>query len=346
MAGELSLYGALLGEQGGRIGRLLEGMMTAQVTSVLARLGVPDQLASGPLTADQLAGQVSAAAGPLRRLLAAAAAYGLVHQDSQGRFALTEDGELLRTDVDGSARALAIGFFGPPIWAGFGAAADVVRNPEPVDPAGPGGVFAYYAEHPEDAAWFAQGMGRATAILVSQLAKAGFRPLTGGRIVDVGGSRGTLLSYLLRAVPDATGVLLDRPEALAAAPGYLAAAGVADRVQLIPGDFLREIPPGDLHVICHTLHNWDDEPARTIIGNCARASRPGGGLMVIDQVLPDEPEPSTAHLMDLIMMLAVGGRERTRAEHEALLGPAGYTLIRDTPVTGVLPWRVLEFERR
>lgn len=285
MPDELSLYGALLGEQGGgRVGRLLEGMLTCQVASALARLGVPDQLAGGPRTAAEIAPQVGAAAGALGRLLAAAAAYGLVSQDGQGRFALTPDGELLRTDVDGSVRALAIGFFGPPIWASF------------------------------------------------------------GRIVEVGGSRGTLLSYLLRAVPDATGVLLDRPEALAAAPGYLAQAGVAGRVELVPGDFLREVPPGDLHVLCHTLHNWDDEYARTIIGNCARASHPGAGLMVIDQVLPDGPEPSVAHLMDLIMMLALGGRERTRAEHEALTGPAGYTLVRETPVTDVLPWRVLEFE--
>jgi hypothetical protein len=49
--------------------------------------------------------------------------------------------------------------------------------------------------------------------------------------------------------------------------------------------------------------------------------------------------------MDLIMMMLLGGRERTRAEHEALLGPEGYTLVRDTPLTEVLPWRVLEFER-
>lgn len=67
--------------------------------------------------------------------------------------------------------------------------------------------------------------------------------------------------------------------------------------------------------------------------------------MVIEYILPDDPAPSLAHLLDLIMMLVVGGRERTRAEHEALLGPAGYTLVRETPVTDVLPWRVLEFER-
>lgn len=27
-----------------------------------------------------------------------------------------------------------------------------------------------------------------------------------------------------------------------------------------------------------------------------------------------------------------------------LLGPAGYELVRDTPVAAVLPWRVLEFQ--
>ena len=91
------------------------------------------------------------------------------------------------------------------------------------------------------------------------------------------------------------------------------------------------------------LHNWEDGPARTIIRNCYRASRPGSVLMVIDYVLPEGPEPSLAHLMDLIMMMVVGGRERTRAQHEALLGPEGYELVRDTPLAGVMPWRVLEF---
>ena len=53
--------------------------------------------------------------------------------------------------------------------------------------------------------------------------------------------------------------------------------------------------------------------------------------MVIDYVLPDGPEPSLAHLMDLIMMMVLGGRERTRAEHEALLGAGGLRPWSGTP---------------
>jgi O-methyltransferase domain len=346
VADELSLLGAVLeGPGGSQLGRLLEGMMMAQVSSVLARLGVPDQLAGGPATADQLAPRVGAAADALARLLAAAAAYGLVSRDAAGRYALTPAGDLLRSDAPGAARALAAGFLGPPMWDTIGRLAEVVRNPEPVNPAAPGGVYGYYAAHPEQAVWFARAMGRFTAVLVSQLANADFRPLTAGQIVDVGGSRGTLLAYLLQAQPASSGVLLDRAEALAEAPGYLSSAGVADRVELVAGDFLREVPPGDLHVLSHVLHNWDDEHVRTIAGHCHRAGHPGGGLMVIEYVLPDDPEPSLAHLMDVIMMVVLGGRERTRAQHEALLGPVGYTLARDTPLTDVLPWRVLEFER-
>jgi hypothetical protein len=67
--------------------------------------------------------------------------------------------------------------------------------------------------------------------------------------------------------------------------------------------------------------------------------------MVIELMLPDGPEPSPAHLMDLIMLTAVGGRERTRAQHEALMAEAGYVLARDTHLARVLPWRILEFTR-
>jgi hypothetical protein len=158
------------------------------------------------------------------------------------------------------------------MWASTGRLADVVRNPEPVNPAEPGGIYDYYAQHPDAAAWFSRAMGRATAVMVEQLEKTGFRPRPASRIVDVGGSRGTLLAYLLRVLPDATGVLLDRAEALAAAPGYLAGAGVAGRVELVTGDFLREVPAdGDLYVLSQVLHNWGDDHVATIVGNCHRA---------------------------------------------------------------------------
>ena len=177
MAEELSLFGAMLGEPDGQLGRLLEGMFTAQVAAAMTRLGVPDQLAGGPLTAAELAARVGASADGLDRMLTAATAYGLVSQDGAGRYSLTPVGAPLRADAADSAQDFAVGFLAPPMWASIGRLAEVVRNPEPVNPAAPGGVYAYYAEHPEESAYFVRAMGRTTEILVSQLAKIDFRPL-------------------------------------------------------------------------------------------------------------------------------------------------------------------------
>jgi hypothetical protein len=344
---EMSLYRAMLADAtDSRIGWFIEGILTAPVTSLLARLNVPDHLADGPLTAGELASRVDAAPDALSRLLAAAAVYGLVARDADGRYTLTPMGDVLRTDAPGSARGIAVGFLGVPFWESAARLPQTVRSTEPVNPAAPGGIYDYYREHPDEALWFARAMARVTSLLVSQLAQTGFQPLASGRIVDVGGSRGTLLAHLLKTAPLATGVLFDRTEALGEARKFLADAGVSERAELAAGDFFVEVPAGgDLYVLCQVLHNWADEQVRTIVGNCHRASGPGSSLMVIDYVLPDGPEPSLAHVLDLIMLMAVGGRERTRAEHEAILGPAGYSLVRDTPLADVLPWRILEFQR-
>ena len=195
--------------------------------------------------------------------------------------------------------------------------------------------------------WFARAMGRITGTMVGELAASGFRPLASGRIVDVGGSRGTLLAHLLRTDPESTGILFDRKEALAEAPGFLASAGVADRAELVPGSFMEGVPAGgDLYVLSQVLHNWDEERARAIVGHCHRASRPGGSLMVIEYVLPDGPEPSLAHIMDLIMLTSLAGRERTRDQLAALMGSCGYAMVRDTPMDRIFPWRILEFQHK
>jgi hypothetical protein len=342
----MTLHAQMLGHgaDGERASIFVEGLLMAQIALVLARLGIPDLIAAGARPVAGLAAEAGADPDALGRVLAAAAVYGLVRRDDAGLYVLTGTGELFRTDVEGSARNLAAGFLGPPMWTVGSNITDVVTTGK-VNPAAPGGLYEYYGKHPQEAQWFGRAMSRITGTMVTELAASGFRPLASGRIVDLGGGRGTLLAYLLQADPGATGVLFDRAEALAGAPQVLTGAGVADRAEFIAGDFLREVPPGDLYVFSQVLHNWQDEQMRAILGHCRLAGRPGNSIMVIELMLPDGPEPSLAHVMDLIMLTTVGGRERTPAQHEALMTEAGYTLVRDTPLARVLPWRILEFRQ-
>jgi hypothetical protein len=112
---------------------------------------------------------------------------------------------------------------------------------------------------------------------------------------------------------------------MAAAPGWWLPSG-----RLC--DFLTEVPPGgDLYVLKSVLHNWDDAHVLRILANCHRAAQPGSTLLLVEGVVPTEPEPSPLHLFNLEMLVHVGGRERTREQHQALLEAAGYQLKRIIP---------------
>ena len=74
---------------------------------------------------------------------------------------------------------------------------------------------------------------------------------------------------ILRRVPDATGVLFDRPEIVAEAGPTLYAAGVADRVDCMPGRLTGDVPPGgEVYVVARTLTGWADAHAMQLFRAC------------------------------------------------------------------------------
>ena len=65
----------------------------------------------------------------------------------------------------------------------------------------------------------------------------------------------------------------------AAARALLADRGYTDRVTVETGDMFEELPDGhDLHLLSHTLHDWDEEAVRRILGTSFAALTPGGWL--------------------------------------------------------------------
>jgi orsellinic acid C2-O-methyltransferase len=133
------------------------------------------------------------------------------------------------------------------------------------------------------------------------------------------------------------GVLLERPGMLELARGYLAEQGVADRCELVQGDFFSSVPAGgDLYVLKSVLHDWDDERCIAILHSCRAAMDQTARLAIIELVLPERMTPSgpmlSAALLDLIMLAYAGGRERTEAEFRRLLDQARLRLVSTTPL--------------
>ncbi len=109
---------------------LITGYWTSQAIYVAAKLGLSDQLAGGPQTAEQLAGATGTHAESLFRPAAGAGQRGRVPAAGPtGKFALTPAAELLRGDVPGSQRALAI-MIGEEHYAAWGELMYSIRTGE------------------------------------------------------------------------------------------------------------------------------------------------------------------------------------------------------------------------
>jgi cyclopropane fatty-acyl-phospholipid synthase-like methyltransferase len=168
-----------------------------------------------------------------------------------------------------------------------------------------------------------------------------------GRLVDVGGGNGSMLIALLNRYPALRGTIVDLPENTEDARQALAAAGVADRAEVITTSFFDPLPAGaDAYLLSLIIHDWGDKPAREILRRCAEAAGPTGTVFVVEKVGADGDSPHTG--MDLRMLALYGGKERrigeltTLAESSGLtvaaVHPAGaFSIVELRPVTGAAP---------
>jgi hypothetical protein len=306
---------------------MIFGHVISQIVATVARLGLADELAGGPRSSDDLARSTGSDPDALSRLLRASAGLGLLHEVGPGKFALAPAGEWLGSDGP-SLRHLAIALSAPGHWRSLERLPDVIATGRPAPPDVLGmSLWEYYRHNPEERVAFAKAMGDISAVVAEEVVAhfdvSGFR-----RIVDVGGSEGILLARLLEANRSATGVLFDLPEVLAEAEQALRRRGLRDRVTTVGGDFFSEVPPGgDLYLLKHILHDWDDHSAARILERCHAAGEAGHTLLVVERLLGPGADP-VAHVADVLMMAMFGGRERTQAEYESLFAEAGYDLDR------------------
>jgi hypothetical protein len=325
--GLVEVWASPMTDPNSHVRRLIMGGVVAQAIAAVVELGVIDRLAvGGPADPAELAAAVGVDADALHRFLRALAAEGLFTQDGD-RFGLTEAGELLRTEAPGSLRYFSRLMTGEAYQVWEQASLSLRTGAAAFDAVFGKPLFEWLADHPQRSAEFNEAQ--------AELARLRLLPLLdrhwAGTVVDVGGGNGQLLATLLTRHDQLSGVLLDRPEVVVQAKPVLDDAGVLDRCQLVGGDFFTEVPEhGDVYVLAQILHDWDDGQATQILRGCRAAMRPGTTLLILEQVVPDGGGPHPAKLLDLHMLVLLGGRERTEGQWRQLLTDAGFATARIT----------------
>lgn len=311
--------------------RMMTGYWQAKALAVAAELGIADLLRDGPETSDALAQRCQVNADGLHRLLRALASVGVFVETEPGSFALTPLADLLRSDRPDTMRALAR-MYGSEQYEAWSGLLESVRNGDPAfNQVFGSSYFDYLANHPDAGAVFNDAMTGWTAQL-SDAVVAAYDFSGSGRVIDVGGGTGLLLATILAAAPSLHGTLFELPHVAEQAEAYLRDTPVADRCTIAPGDFFEAIPPdGSYYLLAQILHDWNDDDCRRILRNCRAAMPPEAKLLVIEQVIPPENEPSLGKWLDLHMLVLLGGRERTEAEYATLLRSEGLKLQRVIP---------------
>ncbi|MCX5199480.1 methyltransferase [Streptomyces sp. NBC_00249] len=321
---------------------LANGQRFTAVIHTLAELDVAGLLAAGPLPVSRLAEQAGCDAGQLYRVLRFAVLIGLFHEVEPEVFALTELAEGLRADLPDNVRDAVLLDGSERFNRAFNGLLHSVRTGKPgFDHVHGTSFWDHLARDQEAGDTFDAAMTGISRRLGSiYLERHDFG--SPARIADIGGGRGWFLASLLERNPDATGVLFDRPAVAAEARTLLEERGVADRTETLGGDFLTDdLPTGcDTYVLKTVLHDWPDDEARTILRRVrAAVGDTGARLLILEQVVAPLNAWDPAKLLDLDMMVVMGGRERNLAEWSALLASAGFR-VANQPQAG--EWTVLE----
>ncbi|GHF65406.1 O-methyltransferase [Streptomyces mashuensis] len=157
------------------------------------------------------------------------------------------------------------------------------------------------------------------------------------RVTDVGGARGNVLAQLVRAHPHLEATVFDLPPVADVFAEHMAALGMTGRIGFHAGDFFRDpLPPSDVVVFGHVLHDWDPGQRRRLAAAAFEALPPGGWALVYDTMVDEERREKAAPLLvSLNMMLCTpGGGEYTPAEGAEWFREAGFAEVEHRPLAG------------
>ncbi|WP_171409793.1 phenazine-1-carboxylate N-methyltransferase PhzM [Pseudomonas aeruginosa] len=305
--------------------QVVTGEWKSRCVYVATRLGLADLIESGIDSDETLAAAVGSDAERIHRLMRLLVAFEIFQGDTRDGYANTPTSHLLR-DVEGSFRDMVL-FYGEEFHAAWTPACEALLSGTPGFELAFGEDFYSYLKRCPDA-----GRRFLLAMKASNLAFHEIPRLLdfrGRSFVDVGGGSGELTKAILQAEPSARGVMLDREGSLGVARDNLSSLLAGERVSLVGGDMLQEVPSnGDICLLSRIIGDLDEAASLRLLGNCREAMAGDGRVVVIERTISaSEPSPMSV-LWDVHLFMACAGRHRTTEEVVDLLGRGGFAVER------------------
>jgi len=307
-----------------KLANKLHGAIYTQLISVAAELGIADLLATGKKSVQALAEATGTIEGRLYRILRVLTTIGIFAETAPRYFEMTDLSEPLRKDSPYSVRSLALMLgseWHARSWANI--THSLKNNASAFDGIYQQNFFDYLKDHPKEEAIFNETMtsqSQKQAVAICQAYD--FSKAT--TVVDIGGGQGLLLNQILEKTPGIKGILFDQQSTVQAVSVL---PELTSRMRTEAGSFFEGVPKGgDIYLLKHIIHDYDDDCAVKILKNCHAAMHPQSRLLIVDLVLNQSTATFLRTWTDLEMMVLLNGKERTEVEFCDLFNSAGLKL--------------------
>jgi ubiquinone/menaquinone biosynthesis C-methylase UbiE len=313
---------------------MMYGFTISQALFVAAKLGIADILSDSSKTADELAKAAGVNSHGIYHLMRMLVSVGVFSLEDNEKFCLNSLGKHLLTGTSDSLRGTVMAV-GDEIYQAWGNLIYGIKTGKTAfNHTFNRDFYSYLKQDSEASVNFNEWMKETTREwLLPVLEAYDFSEVK--TLVDVGGGIGTLTAVILNANPKMQAILFDREDVVVGAQRVLEGAGVADRCQIVGGNFFDAVlPEGDLYLISRVLLNWDDTHAIKILTNCYQAMTVKDRLVVVDFMLPKGKMSPFIGLTSLNLFILGGTFMRTEEEFYNLLSSAGFKVSNTIKTTG------------
>ncbi|MCG8696829.1 MAG: acetylserotonin O-methyltransferase [Bacteroidales bacterium] len=303
----------------------LTGNAKTQIIYTGVKLGIFDTVRRKPKTVAEISKDLNIEEDALFRLIRALTFLDFLKLEDSNKYCLTTKGKLLTPNLPVGMKNQAI-MMGD-VWNNcFTQLDQSMKTGTKSLPAKYGNDFFRYLESNSDIAIiFNNSMEEIThysldAILVE------FDYGKYQHIIDIGGGYGSLLFAILNKYSNTTGTLFDTESLI---KGIKLQNSFVDRCKLVSGDFFKCVPNnGDLYLLKAIIHDWEDKDALIILENCRKAMKSDSRLLLYENSISKIENNWFKIYMDLLMLTALNGKERTISEISFLLSETGFKLGR------------------
>lgn len=311
--------------------QIMTQMVSSRCLSVAADMGIADIIGDIPKSIETISRELEVDENALFRLIRVLSTQGIFSISEDKIISNTEVSEFLKNDVSGSQRNFARMMGSPWMWKVFNNLEYSIESGESAFGKafmGSDNLFEYFRNiSPNDGKIFSQAMSGFSYAFDKPLVDAyDFSGID--HIVDLGGAEGRLLKMIKSQYPNVKTTLFELPNVIPQAK----ASDESGELNMVGGDFFQKIEPSaDCYTIKYVLHNWNDDSCIKILDNCRKVIKDNGKLLIMDMLIKEEEPQVFEKSLDIVMLMLLGAKERSREEFESLLARTNFKINRIIP---------------